>query len=228
MASPMPAAPCEWESSALRSVVITKKRRHRRRRRARTRDADGPPAVPPHPNARVPAHQQLGSQLVVRVPMHQCLGSKLPQHHVPRAGMPVITDGFALVQSCWRWDRRAPPHPYRQRPVLPSLIGLYFNYFSRNHITAQCTFPSRCLFCLSTEHRARNYKPLCLSLDQVREPPRRGPCHHAAGGNHGRSGSHLRRLGLGHDGDIDDNDGDSHDADGTPEPQVEPRWGLTF
>lgn len=38
-----------------RPVVITEKRQ-RRCRRARTRDADGPPAVPPHPAARVPAH----------------------------------------------------------------------------------------------------------------------------------------------------------------------------
>ena len=75
MASPAPTAPCEGESSALRPIIITKKRRHRRRRRARTGDVDGPPAMPPLPDTRVPTHQRLGPQPVARVPVHQRIGS---------------------------------------------------------------------------------------------------------------------------------------------------------
>jgi hypothetical protein len=73
--SPVPAVPCEGDCSASRPVLITKKRR-RRCCRARTRDANGPPVVPPCSAARVPTHQRLGPQPVVRVPMHQRLGQR--------------------------------------------------------------------------------------------------------------------------------------------------------
>jgi len=245
----MPAAPCEGASFVSRTVVITKKRR-RCRRRARAGDTDGPPAAPPHPATRVPAHQRLGPQPVMRVPVHRRLGQRrtasapggrhrryrepgsLPRRHVPLTAVPVDADGFTLVQSHRHGRRHAPPHPRRQWPVRPSLVGLCFNCLAGDHIAARCTFPSRCLFYLSTEHRARSYKhdrpPQRPSLDRVREPPRRGLRRRAAGGKHGCAGSHLRRLRLGHHGEDDNNGGDGQDAGGVPEVQLEPKWDTTF
>ncbi|CAD6254708.1 unnamed protein product [Miscanthus lutarioriparius] len=81
-ASPVPAAPCEGESSASRPVVITKKGQCCRRR-AKTRDTDGLPVVSPRQAARVLTHQRLGPRPVMRVPVHQHLG---PQHRPSASG----------------------------------------------------------------------------------------------------------------------------------------------
>jgi hypothetical protein len=74
-----------------------------------------------------------------------------PQLHDPRPAAPDA-DGFTLVQSRRRRrrHRHALPHPRRQRPVPPSLVGLCFNCLAGDHIATRCTFPSRCLLCLST------------------------------------------------------------------------------
>jgi hypothetical protein len=134
-------------------------------------------------------------------------------------GMHVDADGFVLVQSRRRWRRHAPPHPRRQRPVQPSLVGLCFNCLAKDHIAAQCAFASRCLLCLSTVHRARN----CMhdrsrSSDRLQAPTKRGPRRHVPDGNHGRPDLSLRRPRL--RDNVDGNDDDSQGASGAPESQL--------
>jgi hypothetical protein len=217
-ASPMHVASCDGGCSVSCPVIITKKRRRRRcHRRAKSGDADGPPAAPRRPVARVPAYQRLGPRPVTHAPVHQRLGSQPPRCHVPHTGTSVDADGFALVQSHHRWRRRAPPHPRRQRPVPPSLVGLCFNCLAKDHVAARCAFPPRCLLCLSMAHRARN----CMhdrsrSSDELRAPTKRGPRCRVPDGNHGRPHSRPRHPRL----------RDSQDAGGAPESQLGPTRGL--
>ncbi|CAD6270778.1 unnamed protein product [Miscanthus lutarioriparius] len=99
-----------------------------------------------------------------------------PCHHVPRMGVPMDTEGFTLVQSRRRWCRRAPERPHRPRPVPLEFVGKCSNCLSGDHVHADCTFPSRCYYCHSSRHQARNCKrehPVSGHTNAgTREPPR--------------------------------------------------------
>jgi hypothetical protein len=135
-----------------------------------------------------------------------------PQRHVPRAAALVDGDDFTLVQSRRRRHHRAPP-----RPVPPSLVGLCFNCLAGGHVATRCTFPSRCLLCLSTKHRARNCNNDCSSRRLSLEQPRSGPQRRAAGDNLG-----PRRRCRGRAGDDVNNGANGQVARGTLLPLLQP------
>lgn len=163
---PSPPPPGKGKAPALSRL------RRRRRRRARTSilmdDARRTGAASPPPQAR---RAREPSPPPASPPQRQGQLRSVVVHP-PRLSSEVDEDGFRIVESRRRWRRRPVRPAPTPRPVPPELVGLCFNCLAPDHVAAHCRFPSRCLHCRDTGHRAR----MCKRARSPRRdaPPTRG------------------------------------------------------